>query len=56
MNKINTERAWVESYSNYDATHGVILMCIQSVMSVTKHYGCMVMVSGRENMNTDQCQ
>jgi hypothetical protein len=51
IKEINTEGARVESYSNYDVTHGVASTCIQYVMLVTKHYCCKVLVSGRENMN-----
>lgn len=48
INEINAERTPVENQRNYDVTSGVAPAGIPHVMSLTKDYSYVAMISGRE--------
>jgi hypothetical protein len=51
--EINTERTSVESQGNYDTIRSVASMHVMRPLD--RDYGCVVTVSGRENINIDCC-
>jgi hypothetical protein len=42
---MNTARTSIKNQSNYDDTSGMVLVCVQYVMSLAKDYDCAVTIS-----------
>jgi hypothetical protein len=48
MYELNSERTSVQNQSTYDDTNYVVSMCVPYVMSLTRDYGCVMIISKRE--------
>jgi hypothetical protein len=50
VNGMNAKRTSVRNQSSYDATSSMVLVSALYLMSLAKNYGCMVTISGGEEM------